>query len=230
MELYIRNEIENLCKNNGLLAPGFFIQSDEPKVKYGISIAVPLSNAVVDEILENGSPTHSYFHHYRTANAYLDSCMLSIGLLLQNNGFKYIPIGASQSIRTKESPNGFHGRFSHKKGAYLSGLGFIGTNGLFIHKENGPRVRLGTILTDCCLAEDNPKLIENTICQNCKKCVKICPANAILGNIYHLGDEDFSLIDPMACSNFMKKEYQLIGRGSVCGLCMAVCPMGKLKK
>ena len=115
----IRQQIELICKEFKLLKPGFFVDTDL-ELGYGISIAVPLSDAVVDEILLENKPTHSYFHHYRTVNFYLDRCMLEIGLLLESNGYRYMPIGASQSIPTVSDPKGYHGRYSHKKAACLS--------------------------------------------------------------------------------------------------------------
>lgn len=222
----IRQQIELICKEFKLLKPGFFVDTDL-ELGYGISIAVPLSDAVVDEILLENKPTHSYFHHYRTVNFYLDRCMLEIGLLLESNGYRYMPIGASQSIPTVFDPKGYHGRYSHKKAACLSGLGYMGSNGLFLHHKKGPRVRLGTILTDCALTVENPIPLANKSCQSCKLCAKMCPAGAIYGEDFSINMSDFSLINPEKCSQHMKKEYKMIGRGAVCGICMAVCPQGR---
>ena len=69
----------------------------------------------------DGAPTHSYFHHYRTVNTFLDQAMLRVGLALQEEGWRYLPVPASQSVPTQEDPRGFHGRCSHKKAAILAG-------------------------------------------------------------------------------------------------------------
>ncbi len=227
----IKEKILNINENEGMTDIGFFkCDTDGENLHYGISIVFPLSQEVVSEILKEMKPTHSYFHHYRTVNFYLDGYMLKLGNFLQKNGYRYVCVGASQSIPTPSSPHGYSGRFSHKKGATLSGLGYIGTNNLFLHKEYGPCVRLGTILTDCPIVEENPPLVENTTCINCQMCVSKCPANAIRGEIYTVGMEDFKLLDSHACSEYMKKEYRLIGRGSVCGICMAICAQRFLEK
>ena len=34
------------------------------------------------------------------------------------------------------------------------------------------------------------------------------------------------IIDAKACSDYMKRAFQHIGRGAVCGICMRVCPYG----
>ena len=60
---------------------------DAPEgMKYSLSLVVRLSDAVVEGI--DGEPTHSYFHHYRTVNAFLDQAMLAAGMLLQQNGWR----------------------------------------------------------------------------------------------------------------------------------------------
>ena len=64
-----------------------------------------------------------------------DRAMLRLGLALQAEGWRYLPIPASQSVPTPEDPRGYHGRWSHKKAAVLAGLGTVGTSGLFLHRE-----------------------------------------------------------------------------------------------
>ena len=43
---------------------------------YGISIAVKLSDAIIDEITD--APTHTYFHHYRTVNTFIDQTLFTL--------------------------------------------------------------------------------------------------------------------------------------------------------
>ena len=83
---------------------------------YGISIAVKLSDAIIDEITD--APTHTYFHHYRTVNTFIDQTLLKLGIYLEQKGYRYITVGASQSINL----NGwnYNGRYSHKKLACLA--------------------------------------------------------------------------------------------------------------
>lgn len=203
------------------------VDSDAPAgMKYSLSIVVRLSDAVVDGI--DGMPTHSYFHHYRTVNYFLDQAMLTAGMLLQQNGWNYMPVGASQSINTPGKY--YEGLYSHKKAACLAGLGSIGRNTLFLHRLWGPRVRLGTLFTDCPLpALELPKC--DNPCIGCNACVASCPAKALTGNDLPQNDAARELrIDPAACSEHMKRAYQHIGRGAVCGVCMAVCPVGQPAK
>lgn len=184
--------------------------------KYAVSIVVKLSDAVIDSI--SNAPTHIYFHHYRTVNTHIDNVLLRIGKMIEKLGGRYLPVAASQSISS------YSGFFQHKTAARLAGLGGIGKSGLFISSKYGPRVRLGTLLTDLPLPTDTP--FDSDICGNCDVCVKLCPAMAISSSPFNLDNPDNTL-DRHACSEYMKKNFQHIGRGVVCGICVKNCPKGK---
>lgn len=220
-------KITSLCRELGVSDLGFFRCEEETPggLGWGISLAVRLSDAVVEEI--GTAPTHSYFQHYRTVNAFLDRAMFRVGLALQEEGWRYYPIPASQSVPTAEDPRGFHGRWSHKKAAVLAGLGWMGSSGLFLHRRWGPRVRLGTVFTDCPLCPESPPLLPYGGCISCGACVRACPAGAIYGRLWEPGLGEYRLVDPEKCSSHMKQAYQKIGRGAVCGICMRVCPAGQ---
>lgn len=178
-----------------------------------ISLVFKLSDAVVDQIKEG--PNHAYFHHYRTVNAAIDRAVYLIGTQIEAAGYRYFPIAASQSVE------GYQGLFSHKEAAVRAGLGVIGRNGLFIAHGVGPCVRLGTLFTDMPLETKNetPKG-----CQGCGRCARLCPAQAIYNLDFDPEHPDEDLVDRRACSEHMKKAYQKIGRGVVCGICMSNCP------
>ncbi len=218
----IQTEIFDYLIKNGAEQVGFCDLrcgeqgENEFGMTYAVSYTVPLSDAVADGITDDG-PTHTYFHHYRTVNALIDRNSLMVGLILGRSGYRYVPIPASQSV------NGLKGIFSHKYAAVLSGLGYVGKSGLLISKKSGPRVRLGTILTDCPEFELNARVLECE-CGECSLCVKACPAMAIFGEAPSLGPPRDNIIDAEACSRHMKTAYQKIGRGAVCGICMKVCP------
>lgn len=199
---------------------------------FAVSIAVRLSDAVVDEIA--GEPTYTYFHHYRTANAFLDHLAFRAGLYLQERGARCIQIAASQSVPATAGREGspFEGRYSHKKAACAARMGSIGRSSLFLHRTWGPRVRLVTVFTDWSALADVVNATEaveplQTIgpvisdrCASCTRCADSCPAGAI--GLPAIGNSP--AFDPEKCSSWMKKAYQHIGRGAVCGICMRVCP------
>ncbi len=216
----ISQEVKEFILSKGASDVGFFTCDDGP-MKYGISIVMRLSREIVAEIED--APTLTYFHHYRQMNAFIDRLSLETGTFLQSKGYGYYTIAASQSMNT-EGWN-YHGKYSHKKGACLAGLGGIGKNSLFIHREFGSVVRLGTIFTDCPL-EVNTQKVEN-VCGECNRCKDACPAGAISGKPYAEGIDREDFFNAEKCSEYMKKEFQHIGRGAVCGICMRVCPKNK---
>lgn len=189
------------------------------KYPFAITIGVRLSNAIIDEV--GDKPTFTYFHHYRTLNAFIDQITLRIMLYLMDKGFKAYAIPASQSI-----PNAnYSGIFPHKTAAIQAGLGWIGKNGLFVSKDYGPGVRLGTVLTDMPFIGSDEVL--KSKCGECRKCVDNCPAMALTGNSWEEGCDRGRVVDAKACSEFMNVKFKNIGRGSVCGICISVCPFGK---
>lgn len=188
---------------------------------YAISLVYPLLSAVIDQIED--APTYAYFHHYRTVNACLDQQALLLSSALQRMGARAFPIAASQSV--KKEAETYTGLFQHKTAAALAGLGWIGKSGLLVTPEFGPRVRLATVLTDLAL-EVSDKRMENG-CGSCMRCVQACPAMAMTGENYQPGAPRAAILDARACSEYMKRKFQHIGRGAVCGICMRVCPYGQ---
>lgn len=210
-------KIKNFLLEKGASDVGFVKTPDDVGgFNNAISIVIKLSDAVISEI--KTEPTFTYFTHYRAVNAFIDSLILQTGLLIEKMGNRYIPIPASQSINVKG--NNYQGRYSHKKAARLSGMGSIGKNALFIHKDFGPCVRLGTIFCDIEMPEPHP--IDN-VCANCDKCVRSCPAMAITGECFDETKDRSFIFDAKSCSDYMKKNFMHIGRGAVCGICIKVC-------
>ena len=226
------NEIQNFIYQQGGSFVGFSnVQQKLPdnlrKYPYAITFGIRLSDAIVEEI--DTQPTFTYFNHYRSINSLIDSISLKLILFLQKHNYNGYSIAASQSIPTAEIP--YSGMFQHKTAAVAAGLGWIGRSALFIHKEYGTRVRLGTVLTDLPLCEGNyGDTLDNSlknICESCGNCVRACPAMAIRGNKWETGVSREALLDAHACSEYMSTHFKNIGRGSVCGICMKVCPQNK---
>lgn len=226
MNKYLSEEIKELITGLGGSFTGFSnvgekLPENLKKYPFAITFGIRLSDAIIDEICDK--PTFTYFNHYRSVNALIDQISLRTVLAIQQNGYSAYSIAASQSVPTAEIP--YSGVFPHKTGAVQAGLGWIGKSGLFIHKEYGPRVRMGTVLTDLVLPTENSPMESN--CSACNRCVNACPAMALTGNEWSIGDEREHLVDAKACSEYMNQKFKHIGRGSVCGICINVCPIKK---
>ncbi len=205
------------CQLGDLLPP------ELGKLTSGISILVRLSDQIVSGIDLVKGPSHTYFHHYRTANALIDQIGFRLANKLQDWGYLAMAIPASQSIN-KDGWN-YRGLFQHRITATRSGMGWIGKNSCLITEEFGPRVRLGTVLTNMEFNYNKP--IQESRCGECSICVDLCPAEALKGGLWEVGTKRDKIIDPEKCSQHMKKEYKYISRGAVCGICVRACPQGR---
>ncbi len=177
-----------------------------------VSIAIRLSSGILQGITDK--PTRLYFHHYRTANMFLDQLTLSIQQFIHNKGFNAFPIPASQIVDWEKQT----AHLSHKRFAALSGIGWIGRNNLIVTPEYGARIRLATILTDMPLKCDEPIKRD---CGECMECVSVCPANSIKKS-----KDNF---DYMSCyeklKEFRKKRYV---DQFICGICVRACKGEKI--
>jgi epoxyqueuosine reductase len=224
----MKNKIEKIAKDLGASIVGFgnmegLLSAEHSHLKTGISIAVRLSDQVLNDVKDK--PTETYYHHYRTVNFLIDQICLRISMEIQNEGYLSMAVPASQTVKSKTE--NYKGLISHKMVATRSGIGWIGKSACLVTEKYGPRVRLGTIVTDMIVEYDEP--VESSRCGNCMECVKNCPSLAITGNEWDVTTKREDLYDAFACSTHMSEAYREIGRGSVCGICLSCCPYGKKK-
>ena len=220
----MQTNLKNIATQLGADLVGFCKLTEAPVKQlpnhiYAVSIGVKLSDAVLATI--DNAPSFAYFQHYRTANTLLDQISFRLCREIEKSGYTALPVAASQSLG-KNNP--YRGIFPHKTAAVLSGLGFVGKSGLFLSEKYGSKVRLATVITDMPLSNELP-VLENG-CGECRICQTACPAGAIFGTKPTTdGERNF---DPEKCSHYMKEHFQDIGRGSVCGICIRVCPKNNL--
>lgn len=177
-------------------------------LKYGVSIGVALSQAVLNGI--EAQPTLLYKWHYRQANNLLDRIAFLLTQYIMQKDFQALPIPASQIVDWKAQK----GAVSHRLLGEAAGLGWRGKNNLLVNEKVGAQLRLVSILTDWPLKIDRP--VEQG-CGSCSRCVSKCPAGA-LGE--SSDDYDFD-----KCYNLLKEFSKLRGIGQfICGVCVKACP------
>ncbi|MFW9904800.1 MAG: 4Fe-4S double cluster binding domain-containing protein [Candidatus Thorarchaeota archaeon] len=189
---------------------------------YAISLAVVIPGSVFD-LITNKNPGELYAHYYRTVNTLIDHITLRLSERIVKNRYFALAIPASLSI----GPDKLFSNASHKAFARRAGLGWIGKNLLLITPEFGPRVRLGTVLTNIPL-KSNKSAIELN-CGNCTKCIDACPIQALKPSnfeVYPAKREN--VFDAMKCHTRLEKlgKKEHIGV-SICGVCIKVCPIGR---
>ncbi len=114
-----------------------------------------------------------------------------------------------------------HSPINEKLAALKCGLGILGRNSLFIDKVYGSFVFLGSIVTD---APYNEKVTDIISCENCGKCISVCPAGAIIEKG----------IDPCLCLSGVSQKKQktdyeraILKKNGIswgCDICQLACP------
>ncbi|MFQ6050997.1 MAG: hypothetical protein ACE5K4_04830 [Candidatus Hydrothermarchaeota archaeon] len=189
---------------------------------------------------------------YDTICAYeeLDLIMYRTVLYLKDRGYKAVSIPPNMPVDFSPEKKGLFGEVNHKCAATAAGLGNIGINRLFISPEFGPRLRIGSILTDADLKPDEP--MKEKVCTECMECVKNCPAKAIgedgsldlrkcmrvslqygLPGVIRFGMKAIGMEDEELKAHIGSPtlwelwQNLLIGNFNNCFECMASCPVGK---
>jgi len=151
-----------------------------------------------------------------------------IARFIERHGFLAFPLVASVSLRPFVEDEALAaGQISLRHAAELAGLGRIGRNALLVTPEFGPRVQLGAILTDAMLPAD--PLLETHPCTGCHHCIIECPANALREPV---SPDAYTPVDRERCLAYRGAHggQSPLGYKDACGICRAVCPVGKKDK
>jgi epoxyqueuosine reductase len=211
---------------SGLLHPRFNAYN------YGITVGKKLDDAIMDSVVEKPNPV--YYKLYLDTNAYLADLVTRIAREISLLGVNCLAIRPTSSQEIDRAPDylkTLRHHFSHKMVGTRAGLGWIGKTDLFVSIEFGPRLRLVSILVDHPL---KPLLapIDKSRCGKCNICVEACPAGAATGQLWNIKvdrDEYYNAFKCQKKALELSKEFASSDH-EICGICMAVCPLGKKKK
>ncbi len=182
-----------------------------------VSMGLYFPRQVVNELLVG--PTHTYLRYYDVLNARLDDMAMRLANFLEEQGYRSFPIPASQRVGEDKLAS----IFSHRLAASLAGLGWIGRSSCLINPKVGPRLRLATVLTQAPLTPGTP--LASGCPEHCTSCRDHCPAHAIKGVRFAPGQPLEMRLDAPACSKWLAETRHSFGK-QVCGICLAVCPIG----
>ncbi|WP_158095879.1 4Fe-4S double cluster binding domain-containing protein [Cloacibacillus sp. An23] len=206
-----------------------------------VSFAIFFPKEVVNEQL--AGPTRNYMTVYTALNREIDHISAAAAVRLQKAGYKAYPVAASD-YRPAGDMSRLHwrvaeaggassfakvsldiiGAFGHRTAAVRAGLGWIGKSCSIVNGQVGPRLRLGTVLTDAPFEPDAP--VENR-CGGCTECAKACPVHALRGRTFDASEPLSERFDVKKCFDFWDDMDKVYGLGGTCGLCLAACPWGK---
>ena len=190
----------------------------------GIAIGIPLIRSMVNMLAYYEDPGMIYAfenHCLAQISQYLENISLRIGLLLQEHGYKSFVMFA-RGRPYKKPP---HVLVANTAIGWLSGMGYIGKNGLLIHEKYGPRFRLNVVLTDAPLEFVDEPIKGEGLCINCSACVQSCPSHAIIGERFDPENPRKKFINTERCDVYRNKRvFELESR--MCNLCQFICPAG----
>lgn len=141
----------------------------------------------------------------------MDAIALDFCIEMEKHKTICVPIPTNESQWDKNTGR-WRSIISQKHAAWAAGLGTIGRHSLLITPEFGSMVWLGAVL---CQQELAPDEMKESVCDNCNRCVEICPANALAE----------ATIDQHACQDFAfgDDQEQRVWRIS-CHKCRDICP------
>jgi epoxyqueuosine reductase len=217
------NWVKEILSDQNIALIGFadlteFDSDSRFELKYGISIAIALNYEIVAKIPYG--PSMEYYNEYKKVSEQLKFVSNFLVEKIEERGFNAI------SISRKKQNENFRTPFPLKTLATRSGLGWIGRSAALITKQYGNAIRLGGILTNMPLKTGVP--INSSFCGDCMECVKNCPGNAIIGNLWELHTDRDELLNAYECKKTVIDRGKIFGitEGS-CGVCLAVCPWTK---
>ncbi len=188
-----------------------------------VSIGIRLPDPIVDALPrgQEHSVRVSYRHHaYEVINQRLDLAASLTSSVLHRRGHRALPVPASRQVDQER----ICAVFSHKLGANLAGLGWIGKCCLLVTPRYGPRVRWATVLTDAPLRPTGGPSAER--CGECRACVDICPARAFTGRPFREEEPRSERYEARKCQRHLQAMTDK-GELAVCGLCLYACPYGR---
>jgi epoxyqueuosine reductase len=190
-----------------------------------VVLGIRLLDTVVDLVADRKDRIGAalYRHNsYDVVNAALDGMALQVANSLQQQGYRALPVPASK----RASDEKIAGIFSQKLAAHLAGLGWIGKSCLLVTPDHGPRVRWIAVLTDAPLVPTGPPM--KSRCGECTACVDICPVHAFTGRPFREDEPREARYNAAACDRYFR-ELEAGSGPVVCGLCLFVCPYGRMK-
>ena len=156
-----------------------------PECKSVIMIAQPIPRGTYRGITEGTHwANYTYYSYNRLNTLFRPIVTYETACFIEDHGFEAVPVypgvpeieGLRKSVKEGRPPPEV--TLQVRIAAVAAGLGEMGWSKVFINRKFGPRVRLGTILTDAEL-EPDPLVKPGTLCNRCLRCVKDCPGGAI---------------------------------------------------
>ena len=152
-----------------------------PDCRSVISIVQPIPRGTYRGITEGTHWSNYTFYAYNRLNElFRPRRTYALACFIEDRGWEACPVYPAVPERAGVGGPVAPGRpppevnLNVRIAAVACGLGEIGWSKVFLTPRFGPRVRIGTILTDADL-EPDPLVEPGTLCDRCLRCAKDCP-------------------------------------------------------
>ncbi len=169
-------------------------------------IGITLDKSVIKKLPETRI---AYTENFHRVNKLLNQSSKQIAAYFMDRGNMALALPATTA--TLSDAKSGTADISHRLAAYVAGLGSFGLNNLFLVPYDFAAVRWNSILLD--VEVDDSKKSPPTVCDNCGRCLEICPAKALSKN------KQAPKIDKNKCFEYMTNDLG----GLRCGMCIAAC-------
>ena len=154
---------------------------------------------------------------YNILNDKMNLAAYALGKILERDGHTTVPIPASPPYDTKQ----LLAIFSHRHAAVAAGLGQLGWSKIVLFPENGPKVRLVSLITEAELDPSppyqGPKLCDPDACG--RVCAQVCPTKCLSD------EESVNLkIGEVHIEHGAFEKRRCLS--APCGACLMSCPVG----
>jgi epoxyqueuosine reductase len=155
-----------------------------PDCRSVITIVQPIPRGTYRGITEGTHWANYTFYAYNKLNTlFRPTVTYETACFIEDHGFEAVPVYPGVPERPGSRPPVAPDRpapdvnLQVRIAAVACGVGEIGWSKVLLTRKFGPRVRIGTILTDAELEPD--PLPEPSLCTRCMRCAKECPGGAI---------------------------------------------------
>jgi len=171
-----------------------------------ISYAIPLDvGAIYDYISKKSAIPHNIDQIRKNQRS------MHIGLklvkFLEEKGYRAKGISANIDYRRGLKSFASYPKFSHRYGAYVTGIAAPGISGNAITSKFGASVILNTVVTDANLESDpilDPRYYFDDLCQHCMACKAACPPK-----MFKYDEEEYALINDQLYPRGKKRDINL---------------------